>query len=403
MTDANDDVLVDAIERNDIAAASALIASGVNINGRSRPLHRAAALGRVEIMALLVDAGVDIDAVDEHQMSACHIAIFGRHFDALKLLVERGASLADEDAAASLFFAVARSNQHDDRILVLLLDADASIVGLAQDELVRMLARSRSVAVLTRLLARGVDVAALRDHLGNSVCHSVLWSASRDDDVEAMLGALVERAGVDVDAVDDEVVGMTLLHYATTYRSLKAMRALVALGADVDRQTSDGRTALHLLCEFDDEHDRSCAELLLALGFDVHLATREGQTACHRASRSTGHMTVLSACLAAGGDLDQPDNNGDTPRAIASERSIRLPTLDEIDSSRRRIAKTRLDLVRQRAFQICLGLHPINLDALQLCEILVHSCGAFGALIAFHQWWMIATKVKHFRTRHTFN
>jgi hypothetical protein len=82
---------------------------------------------------------------------------------------------------------------------------------------------------------------------------------------------------------------------------------------------------------------------------------------------------------------------------IATRNNVALPTADEIDAARRRIAKARLDLVRERAFQICLGLQPLDINALQLCEILMHSFGALGSLIAFHQWWAIATKVKHFR------
>jgi hypothetical protein len=48
-------------------------------------------------------------------------------------------------------------------------------------------------------------------------------------------------------------------------------------------------------------------------------------------------------------------------------------------------------------FRSVLDLQSTRLNALQLCEILMHSFGALGSLIAFHQWWAIATKVKHFR------
>jgi hypothetical protein len=65
---------------------------------------------------------------------------------------------------------------------------------------------------------------------------------------------------------------------------------------------------------------------------------------------------ALCALVAAGGDLDQPNNKGETPRMIATRNNVALPTADEIDAARRRIAKARLDLVRQRAFQICVGL-----------------------------------------------
>jgi hypothetical protein len=82
---------------------------------------------------------------------------------------------------------------------------------------------------------------------------------------------------------------------------------------------------------------------------------------------------------------------------IASREQFELPTSAEIDEARRQIAKTRLDLVRERAFQICVALQPLNINALELCEIMMHSFGALGSLIAFHQWWAIATKVKHFQ------
>jgi hypothetical protein len=55
--------------------------------------------------------------------------------------------------------------------------------------------------------------------------------------------------------------------------------------------------------------------------------------------------------------------------------------------------------VRQRALQVCVGLQSLGLDALQMCEIAQHSCGHVAHLIAFHQWWTIATTVKHFHTR----
>jgi ankyrin repeat protein len=51
-------------------------------------------------MTMLLDAGADINAVDEvhHRYTACHAAIWGNHFDALKLLVGRGANLGVVDS-----------------------------------------------------------------------------------------------------------------------------------------------------------------------------------------------------------------------------------------------------------------------------------------------------------------
>jgi hypothetical protein len=136
--------------------------------------------------------------------------------------------------------------------------------------------------------------------------------------------------------------------------------------------------------------------LLLALGADADLVANDGRTACLVAAVYR-QPAALCALVAAGGDLDQPNRKGETSRMIATRKNVALPTADEIDAARLRIAKARLDLVRERAFQICVALQSFRLNALQLCEILMHSFGALGSLIAIHQWWAIAVKVKHFR------
>lgn len=67
-----------------------------------------------------------------------------------------------------------------------------------------------------------------------------------------------------------------------------------------------------------------------------------------------------------------------------------------IEIARRDISKTRLDFVRQRALQVCVGLQSLNLPALLTCEILLFACGPVAPVVAFHHWWQIATIVKHF-------
>jgi ankyrin repeat protein len=393
--------LINAIDKNDTATISSLISSGgANLIGKPWPLHHAAEFGSVEIMTMLLDAGADINAVDENFNTACHVSILFDQFDVLKLLVARGANLGVFGANITPLLLVAARHREDSRMLLYLLDAGASLVNLSPANLVDLVAISRSVDVLARLLARNVDVSALRDSSGGTLCHRVIGDLAFTDRSEFVVAELV-RALVDVARVDVNAVyrdGTTSLHDIASTCNFLALRLLLELGADVNQQESDGWTALHRLCRTGWPGDTdSCIELLLACGADTCLATDQAQTVCHWAALSNGNAQ-LCALIAAGGNLDQPDNDGNTPRSIAFQRGVELPTDAQIDAARRRIAKTRLDLVRRRAFQICVGLRPLNLDALQTCEIMAHACGAFGALIAFHQWWAIATKVKHFRT-----
>jgi ankyrin repeat protein len=391
MSEDNNTILLDAIDNNDIATISSLIENGIAMHS-STALRYAAEAGNLEIMRLLLDGGVDIDAVDECNESACHGAILGNHFDALQLLVERGASVgaADEPLLGAV------SCRNDDRMALLLLDAGAPIDNLTHDDLMNLVNQSRSIAVLNRLLARQVDVSALRDNFGNTLCHRVIFGALHDEfDVEELVRTLVCVAGVDIEAVSHD--NATALHYAALSCNTRALRLLIELGADLERDKSNAWTPLRLLAEVWENYNE-CVDLLLAFGANACLVNSQGLSMCHQAAR---HRNAVALCAfhVAGCELDQPNSVGDTARMIAIREGCQLPTAADMDVARRRIAKIRLDLVRQRATEVCIGLQPLNLDALQLCEIAMRACGVFGALIEFHQWWKIATTVKHFHNK----
>jgi hypothetical protein len=143
--------LMHAIEENDTATASSLISSGiVNLNRKPLLLHRAAQLGRVEIMSVLLDAGADINAVDRFQQSACHFAIFENHFDALKLLVERGANLGVVDSNGNSLLSTVARRDRDERFAILLLDAGAPLDGLPNDELMGLVSSVIPSSCFTR-------------------------------------------------------------------------------------------------------------------------------------------------------------------------------------------------------------------------------------------------------------
>lgn len=346
--------------------------------------------GEIEIIASLLDSGAaHVDDRSANGLSACHVAVLSNQFDVLQLLINRGANVREvKSRLESLFFAILQKS--DPRMLVLLLDAGVPIDNLLQDDLM-CLASNAGVPVLERLLARNVDVAALRDVNDNSVFHRVVWNTKQHaTNVNEFLVAMRDRAGVDINHAN--CAGATPLFYASCERNAMVPRILVELGANVDHRAIDGRTALHhACCSFSD--GGPTVELLIALGADIDAVSNDGQSACHDAATNQSAAS-LCALLAAGGDLDQPDNAGDTPRMIMEREYDPQPTNDEIDAARKRIAQLRFEFVRKRALEICIALQSLNLDALQMCEIMIQS---FGNLVAFHQWWKLVTAVKHLR------
>jgi ankyrin repeat protein len=379
--------LIDAININDTTTASSVISSGVvNLDGESLPFHFAVEKGRVEIMTMLLDAGANIDVANDNDCTACHLAIVHNQFNALKLLVERGANVGVIVRCTSLL-AVVVLYKRSEPFVILLLDAGAPLGGLESKELFKLVT---SVAVFKRLMARKIDLTRVRNEYGHTLCHHVARNVTCEKDLRFLVNLCGKNA---VRAMDN--VGTTPLHWASSNSNESALRVLVELGAELEEQDVDEWTALFRATR--EQAHGSHVELLLALGADVNAIDRWGQAACLLAARCK-KPAALCALVAAGGNLDQPNNKGETARMLATRSDVHLPTTAEIEAARRRIAKARLDSVRNRAFQICVGLQELNLDALQLCEILKLSFGAIGSLIAFHQWWAIAVKVKHFRS-----
>jgi ankyrin repeat protein len=390
-------LLLNAIEKNDIAKASDLITSGtVDLGAHPRtgpvPLVQAAKLSRVEIMQLLLDHGANIDAIEEVNGcgSACYIAVMGNQSEAVRVLAERGANL---NVGELPLLKIVSQFGFSEQIMISLLDNGAPIDDLTAADLFGLVAKSKSFAVLERLLARNANVGMLRDVADRSLCHHVLLVPDRGPVDERLFRAVVGIAGCDVNQVDR--FGNPPLFYALQSHATAAMRILIELGADIDAQWRDDSSALFHVAHCTG-HLHSCMSVLLALGANVRLTNQRGRSACHLAAY-TRSSVGLSLLLAGGSDLDQPENSGATPRQIALDRNCEVPTPQDIDAARRLIEKTRLDFVRNRSFEICVALQSLRVDALQLCEILSHSFGALGSLIAFHQWWTIAIKVKHFK------
>jgi ankyrin repeat protein len=363
------------------------------VNGTLSPLIEATRASMIEVMRSLLDRGAEIDAVDHQDESACHVAIYKRHFEALELLISRGARIDKRDAHHNtpLCAAVALDN---DRFAIALLDAGASLDRLDKYRL--FCAASVSLRLLQRLLDAKVRVRKLRGSNNDTPCHRAVVYVN--EGIEELLRALT-AARVDVDAVDN--TGDTACHKAARYNKPNALRTLIQLGADIHVKDKRGCTPLHLIptpSPYEEKFEIPVLMLLLAGGADFHAVDNKGESAFHVAAR-TQRSQALCAFVAAGADLDLADSNGNTPRQLILARNERLPDEFDVDDARTLISTMRLDFVRERALEICIALHERNLDALQLCEIMVQACGPVARVVPFHQWWKIAVTVKHFRDK----
>jgi ankyrin repeat protein len=357
-------------------------------------LVRAAFKANVDIVELLLNAGARIDDVDNFGNSACHFAAVGNRVETMRLLLTHRPNLALRNLYGKTVLQEAIhafSTQYVDKsddLVMFLIRSGASLLDLNRGDWCRLAAISK--ATLQLAMDRNVVVGELRDEDGCTPLHHAVFNCTHD---LALLSMLVNVCGVDLDVRDNEQVTCTAVAVARC--GVDALRFLLLAGAQVNN--ADAEPLLHTsVVTLDSEFKLACTMLVLAAGADVAARDVQGRTACLVVAWQPEPMSFVHAMVAAGADLDAADYDGQTPRLCLSRRQLVIDP-EQVELMRREIAKMRLDIVRHRALQICIGLQSRGLDALQMCEILVHACGPMAQLIAFHQWWTIVTIVKHFK------
>lgn len=229
---AREDNLHDAVNTNDVARVSGLIADGADVNRQGldgTPLHLAAAKGHIWILRTLIDAGADLEAEGEPARShPMHAAAFNGQAEAVRLLIARGAKLE------------ARDDWGKTPLLV------AAVLG--------------NLSVAETLLAGGADPFAREDIYGDTSLHLAASGG------HVALAKLFLDRGIDVN-VRSGHDGEAPLHYAAQWAQLPMIQFLAASGADLNLPDGRGATPLiYASLKKTNLDSSSAAKLLRELG-----------------------------------------------------------------------------------------------------------------------------------------
>ncbi|KAH8430510.1 ankyrin repeat domain-containing protein [Aspergillus melleus] len=242
-------------------------------------LQAAAVTGNAKIVAMLIEAGADINDIDWFGQTPLHRAAYYGHSVVVTLLLAKGADIEAIDREGRSPILLAASMGH----------------------------REIFACLLTLATESGTNSVVQEQQL--------LHSASRYGHIGIIEHLMAERNIVE--RLDDN--GQTALFIAASNGQCPTVRFLIDKGSDIHHRAHDRRTALHFAAE--SGHD-DVARLLLKFGANMLAVDNSGQSALHYAA-SNGHSKVVYLLMEQGAPPNLQDYSGMTPLhlAVRSESS----------------------------------------------------------------------------------
>jgi ankyrin repeat protein len=294
------------IGAKDVAGLEDALENGADPNRRqdgglaATPLMWATGMDNPRLVAVLLEAGADVNTVDAMGDPAINWAAYYGHVGAIELLLEAGADTFLTGHGNAVEIVMRRGHQEALRVL---LQHRGSLPNRSGIEVALEDALTSGDMDTLSALAGDMDINNARDFAGRPVIQSaaragaadaIAWLASQDYDIDATdaigFTALFEAArdgqsaavaaliaaGADVNHLSDaNALSLTTLHLAAIGGDVESVRLLLDAGADPDAQGRLGGTAL-MWAAF--EGSREAAQLLIERGANAELATQDGTT-----------------------------------------------------------------------------------------------------------------------------
>jgi len=228
-----------AAEQGNLRIASILISSGAQVNDGGRtarsPLHYA--VGRLDVMRLLIEKGAAVDARDAEGASPLDDAVWRGSIDAAAILIAHGAKMNEPDTqtgATPINEAAYRGNTEMVRYLLQFhpdLDVPDKRGRMPLENTIRAKTESAAVLLLNAESANKLTAARFTQ----------LMDAAIRSDEPSVVAALLDK-GASRDATLPS--GYTPLDAAAFSGAVKSAGVLLDGGADPNSVTKDGSTPL---------------------------------------------------------------------------------------------------------------------------------------------------------------
>jgi cytohesin len=281
-------------------------------NGGRTALMLAAALGRCEVIQLLLQAGADPNANDDCGYTALHYAACSGILKCLEVLVQGNAMINAVDRVGFTPIAIATWYGHSDHVKYLAVHgADLEISTNESNWTPLILAALEgSTACLRILLERGASMER-RDKDGYTALALAAWKGHADCiEYLASQGADIETQGEP---------SWTPLHVAACQGQLECLKVLIRFGASISNKEKRGCTALAIAARFG---HTECIQYLASQGADFESLDEDGDTPLLIAAYF-GSVADVKALIDLGANLRARNSKGRTALKVAEQRGHR--------------------------------------------------------------------------------
>jgi len=286
----------------DSAAVQAFLEQGVDVNARDQwertALHLAADRGHKEVVGLLLEHGADVNAKDRNRTALDYASEKG-HKEVVELLLEHGADVNAKDDWDRTSLHSAAEEGHKD-IVELLITEGANVNARDGDSRTPLhyAAEKGHKKIVGLLLAHGADANAGANY--NRTAAEFAMGEGHTEIVELLISK-----GADISP----------LHFALYMKDEARARSLIEGGADVNRRTPYGITPLEKAIEVG---LNDIVELLIAKGAEVNTKDNWDWAPLHSAVY-IGDTNIVNLLITEGANVNARDGAGRTPLWYAKD------------------------------------------------------------------------------------
>jgi ankyrin repeat protein len=246
------------------------------VNGCYTPLHYAAWKNNVESLKLLIEHGANINQNDEEGNTAL---MWATSEEVWQFLIKQGADInkQNNDGLTPLDLALRMGSYKACKYLIK-KGVDTNKENDREETPLQLAAQNNYYKTCKDLIEKGADVNK-KNKYGETALH---LAVSRSH--YRIFTYLVDH-NADVNLQNNQ--GETPLHVAVCKNWFKACKYLVERGADINKKNNKGETPLYVAVL--KNYFKAC-KYLIEKGADVNKKNNEGETALHTAVRSGLHV-----------------------------------------------------------------------------------------------------------------